>query len=94
MTSVCPRWFAAGDAALAVAIGFQSKGSPQLFHIAVTDKLYKSGTITARTANLLYARVLREPTATDWIIRPMQSLAVVATAHLPSLENTCTRWLP
>ena len=77
----------AGRAALGLVMGFQKTASRRLFRIAKTDQMVKSGAITPRTADLVYATVLREPTAKDWAVDPMDTLTVAMTPHLASLEN-------
>lgn len=72
-----------GKAALGAAMSFEKAASRRLFQINLIDKLVTSGApgITERTADLLYTEVLREPTAADWIVEPMQTLAVVSNPH-------------
>jgi tetratricopeptide (TPR) repeat protein len=77
----------AGSNSLAAAMSFQGKGSRRLFQIAMADKLYLSGAISPRIIGLLYDDVLREPTAADWRIEPMETLAVVMTPHALPMEH-------
>lgn len=69
----------AGTVALAEALAFQKKASPRLFHVALIDKLYTGGTITARVAMDLYALVLAEPLPSDWAFDPLDAMAVTMT---------------
>ncbi|HUE71362.1 MAG TPA: hypothetical protein VMP01_10800 [Pirellulaceae bacterium] len=77
------------NAALAAAMTFQRGASRRLFQIALIDKLVTDGTpgITERTADLLYTNILREPTAADWVIEPMETLAVLSHAHPAPYEH-------
>jgi len=77
----------AGTASLASAMAFQKKGSLWLFHIALVDKLFLSGTISPRVADLLFADVLREPGPSDWTVDPMETLTVVLTPHELPMEH-------
>ena len=72
-----------GNASLAAAMAFQKVASRRLFQIGLIDTLVMAGTpgITERTADLLYTDILREPTAADWVLEPMETLAVVSNAH-------------
>jgi tetratricopeptide (TPR) repeat protein len=74
---------AGGNAALAAAMAFQKGGSRRLYQISLADRLFTSGApgITERTADLLYAETLREPAPADWIVEPMETLAVVSNPH-------------
>jgi tetratricopeptide (TPR) repeat protein len=79
----------AGGAALASALAYQSTGSLGLFQIALADSLFAKGNFTERIADLVYAEVLREPTRTDWLVDPLDTLAVLLKPHPLSFE----RWL-
>jgi CHAT domain-containing protein len=59
----------------------QKASSRRLFQIGLADTLYASGTISERVADLLFTEVLREPTASDWTVEPMETLAVAVTPH-------------
>lgn len=78
---------AAGDRAVAAAMDYMRAGSHRLFHIGLADKLYVDGAITARVATDLYAEVLRDPTAADWRLDPMESLATLVMPHPIPLEH-------
>ncbi|MEX2025649.1 MAG: hypothetical protein WEH44_00085, partial [Pirellulaceae bacterium] len=77
------------NAALAAAMAFQKAASRRLFQIALIDKLVTNGTpgITERTADLLYTNILREPTAADWVVEPMETLSVLSHAHVAPYEH-------
>jgi len=78
---------AEGDAALAAAMNYMRRGSFWLFQIGLADGLYTSGAVTPRIAMDLYEHILRDPTPTDWTIRPMESMAVLLTPHEPAMEH-------
>jgi len=69
----------AGTAALNAALAFQSKASKRLFQIAIVDKLYTTAAVTERIADNLFTNVLREPTARDWVVDPLETISVVTT---------------
>jgi len=77
----------AGEAAVAKAIAYMRGGSLRLFQIAMVDNLLTQGVIQPRVANLLFADVLREPTAHDWTTDPLEALAVELTPHPLPLEH-------
>lgn len=77
----------AGNAALALAMTYQGNCSLRMFHIAMVDKGYLAGMFTPRIAAELFDHVLREPTATDWALDPMETLGVVTIPHLLPMEH-------
>ncbi len=72
-----------GDKHLHIAMGFMQKCSPwvaQLKYLATlqsSGRISTTGPITMRKALELYDYLLREPTSRDWLIQPMDSLAVL-----------------
>ncbi len=76
-----------GSAQLALAIAFLKASSPRLYQIDLADAAFVSGSVTQRVADDLYANVLREPTAADWAVDPMETLAVVLTPHPLPLQH-------
>ena len=78
---------AEGHAVLSSAMAYMRNGSRRLFQISLVDKLYLTGTVSPRVANELFADVLREPTAVDWRIEPMETLAVCVTPHPLPMEH-------
>ena len=81
-----------GDQALAAAMTYMRHGSRWLHQILQVDRSFASGqistrtAITPRTAMELYTALLRDPQPLDWNLRPMESMAVLATPHAPSYE--------
>ncbi len=84
---------AAGDEALNAAVAFMRGGSVWLNQIRQLDlrftgnQITNQGAITARTAMELYATLLRDPQPADWLLRPLDSLAVLMTPHGVSYEH-------
>ncbi|MBN1912006.1 MAG: CHAT domain-containing protein [Pirellulales bacterium] len=76
-----------GDKALGVAMQYMQHGSHRLYQIALTDQLFAGGSVTSRTASDLFADVLREPTARDWAVDPMESLATLIFPYPGPLER-------
>ncbi len=77
----------AGDTAFSSLMAYQTKSSFRLFEIGLVDRLYTSGVVTDRVADGLYQSALREPSASDWAVDPVETLSVVLTPHLPALEH-------
>ena len=76
-----------GDAAFASLMSYQRKGSQRLFELGLINGLVTSGAVTERVADQLYQDTLREPTAKDWSIDPVETLSFVLTPHTKPLEN-------
>jgi tetratricopeptide (TPR) repeat protein len=68
-----------GDSAMASAMDFQRRGSLWLYHIALADRLalQPPAGVSARDAIQLYEKVLRDPTAADWQLQPLESLSAL-----------------
>ncbi len=77
----------AGDASLAAAIARQRESSLRLLQIDLADKLFLAGTLSPRIAEELYAEVLRDPSAEDWSLDPLESLTVLTTPHPLPFEH-------
>jgi tetratricopeptide (TPR) repeat protein len=77
----------AGGAALATALAYQKSSSLRLFHIGLADTAFRSGALTERLADMVFAETLREPTRSDWATSPLDTLAVLTTPHLPAYEH-------
>ena len=76
-----------GSTQLNQAIAFLKASSPRLYQIDLADAAFVSGGVTERVADDLYANVLREPTAADWAVDPMETLAFVLRPHPVPLDN-------
>ena len=73
--------------ALETAMAYQRNSSLRLFQINMVDTLFTSGGISERVAEELYTVVLREPTANDWVLDPLESLSVLLTPHPMPIER-------
>ncbi len=76
-----------GGTALVAALKYQRVASPGLFQIAVADRMFTSGGVTERLADLLYANVLREPRPRDWQVDPLEVMAIQSTPHAIPMEH-------
>ncbi|MHC4405238.1 MAG: tetratricopeptide repeat protein, partial [Planctomycetota bacterium] len=87
------RNVADGDKMLNAALAFMQRGSLWLYQIYRLDQLYTSGQVNTRSpispraAMELYGYLLRDPDGSDWVLQPMESLAVLRTPHPESLEH-------
>jgi tetratricopeptide (TPR) repeat protein len=85
--------FSQAKGALDKSMRFMRVGSPWIYQIRRLESLYKSGKITTRgpitmrAAMDLYTELLREPTATDWNLTPIESMTVLTTPHSSSFER-------
>ncbi|MGL4593978.1 MAG: hypothetical protein ACRCUY_04525 [Thermoguttaceae bacterium] len=72
-----------GDQFLVSALKMLRRGSLWIYQIRYLEQLFAKGAIstrgaiTMRAADELFDIMLREPTAFDWSVRPMESLAVM-----------------
>lgn len=76
-----------GMDALSRAMNFMRLGAVWNFHLQQTDLRLLNGQLTTRKALDAYQLLLREPTATDWALNPMESLAVSMTPRPGTWEN-------
>lgn len=88
LASFQKRELAAGQQIMSRLLTFQTDASPWLLQIAHADALFKNGSITERTADLVYERVLRDPGPIDWIYSPRDTLKYLLSDH----EQTMERW--
>jgi len=78
----------AGTKALSAAMNYQTNGgSFRLFQTGLVDAAWTSGSVKDRAADQLYAEVLREPTAKDWSLNAMETLATMIAPQPMALEN-------
>ncbi|MDO4571398.1 MAG: CHAT domain-containing protein [Planctomycetia bacterium] len=77
---------AQGGQALASCMKFMQKGSLWNFQISYVDDLFLKG-LSERKACDYYALLLREPTANDWALTPIDTLAVSLTPRGATWEN-------
>ncbi len=69
------------NTSLALAMAYEKVGSKRLFQIGFIDKVIMDRELTERVGDLLYADILREPTTADWMVDPMETLAVLSNPH-------------
>jgi CHAT domain-containing protein len=79
-----------GQADLTAAMSYMKQGSLRLFQIALADALYASGKASARDAMDYYSALLRDPSPSDWLIDPMETLATLVNPHTASMEHWFT----
>ena len=82
------RDLVSGQQQMAKLLNYQTEASPWLLQIAHADALFKNGSITERTADLVYERVLRDPGPIDWIYSPRDTLKYLLSNH----ELVMERW--
>lgn len=87
LTSFQRRELAVGQQIMSKLLLFQSDASPWLLQIAHADALFKNGSITERTADLVYERVLRDPGPIDWVYSPRDTLKYLLSDHEPTMER-------
>jgi CHAT domain-containing protein len=76
------------NAALATALAFQKNGASKwLMQIALADGLYTKGGISTLQAGRLFEEVLRDPTANDWAVDPLECLSVLTKPHPEPFEH-------
>jgi tetratricopeptide (TPR) repeat protein len=79
-----------GDVALNSALAWEREGSKWLFQIGLADNLCvtnPNGKFSLRAANELYSLLLRDPTPSDWAMRPLESLGVMNAPHPLPFEH-------
>lgn len=78
-----------GDKAFNDLMVFQRRGSRRLFELGLVHQLATAGSsaVPERIAKEWYGHVLREPTAKDWLLDPVDTLSVVLAAPLAPLEQ-------
>lgn len=78
---------AEGAANLAIAMKFQQASSRWLYQITLADALVTNNVLSEREADTLYADLLRDPSAKDWSIDPLESLTVASTSYPAAYEH-------
>lgn len=82
---------AMGDSALTSALQwYKNGGSKWLFQITLSDNLCQTNPnhqFDHHVALPLYAQMLRDPTPSDWMLQPLDSLAVMSTPHPLPFEH-------
>lgn len=65
----------------------QQQGSTRIFQLNLADKMYTSGAATPRLAMEYYKELLRDPLPGDWLLNPMETLAVLSLPHSLAMEH-------
>jgi tetratricopeptide (TPR) repeat protein len=76
-----------GSSSLAAALNFQKGASKRLFQIGLAETAFRSGSLTERIADGVFAAALREPTRQDWTAEPLDTLATLSTPHPLAYER-------
>jgi len=78
-----------GDAALSAAMTYMKQGSHRLLHISLADGFFAGNDLrtASRTSMDLFTKVLSDPQPIDWLLDPMETLAVLDTPHVPAYEH-------
>jgi tetratricopeptide (TPR) repeat protein len=77
----------AGDTAINAALTWEKDGSKRLFQLALADTMSTNGRFTPRVSMSLYQQLLNVPSATDWLLRPLESIALLTTPHPLPFEH-------
>ncbi len=79
-----------GDKECTAALEIQKNCSKWLFQIGLADYFVAGAAgphLGAHRALALYELLLRDPTATDWMARPLETLSVLSTPHAGVYEH-------
>ncbi|MCH2129140.1 MAG: CHAT domain-containing protein [Pirellulaceae bacterium] len=68
-----------GETALREALAWGHNSSLRLFQIALVEKLFQEGKITPRITGTLFDGLLTDPTASNWVHQPFESLSFVTS---------------
>ncbi len=79
----------AGNESMAAAMKYMDRGSLRLYHLRMVDALFTKGNdaVSPRVAELLYRKVLRDPTDVDWATEPMETIAFLLAPHTAEIEH-------
>jgi tetratricopeptide (TPR) repeat protein len=76
-----------GDDALNDALRIYKNHCPWLYQLALTSTQLSKGGLSAREAVAIFERLADDPTPTDWVVRPLDCLAVLSTPHHAAFEQ-------
>jgi tetratricopeptide (TPR) repeat protein len=76
-----------GAAVLATALTYQKAACKRMFHIGLADTAFRGGGLIERVADTVFGDVLREPTATDWMAEPLDTIAALTLPHPLPFEH-------
>jgi hypothetical protein len=77
-----------GNSLLLQAIDAQAKVSLRNFRIGRSNDMYDSRVVAPRVAVDLYASLLADPTPAEWVLQPLDAMAVLSTVH----DAAFNRW--
>jgi tetratricopeptide (TPR) repeat protein len=77
----------AGDTSIGTALNWEKEGSKRLFQLGLADTNSTNGRFPPRVAMTLYQQLLNVPSANDWLLRPLESLALLSTPHPLPFEH-------
>ncbi len=73
--------------ALTAAVAHQQKVSLRLFQAATADQMVVSGAVRQQAALDLYGELLHEPTAAEWRLVPLETMAFWTSPQLPRFNR-------
>jgi hypothetical protein len=76
-----------GNSLLLQALAAQTKVSLRNFQIDRTNDMYDSRVVAPRVAVDLYASLLADPTPPEWVLQPLDAMAVLSAAHDASFDR-------
>lgn len=79
----------AANQSIKAALAYMQAGSVRRYHLAIIESLYAQGrrAVSPRQMEVLYSRILREPSDRDWRVAPLESITMSLSPHTGSLER-------
>ncbi|MDO4573848.1 MAG: hypothetical protein Q4D98_01390 [Planctomycetia bacterium] len=77
----------AASQAITAAMEFMLHGSLRNFQLNLVDQRLLSGNLTPRKAMEFYETLLKDPTGTEWALKPMESMSLLLTPRPGTWEN-------
>jgi hypothetical protein len=81
------RQFTPAGEQLTQAVAAQAAASLRNFQIGRTNEMFDASAISSRIAADLYASLLADPRPADWAYQPLDTIAVLKTAHDPAFDR-------
>lgn len=66
---------------------FTNSGSKWVYQLGRTRRLVESGAIASRQADILYKKLLRDPSELEWRADPLEPMTYLLTPHFDLMEN-------
>jgi len=76
-----------GSEMLRQSLAAQANVSLRTFQIGRTNEMYDSRIVSPRVAVDLYASLMADPTPIDWLVHPLDAMAVLSTPHDASFDR-------